>query len=461
MRLRKILRVVLVVFVVCSALFLFLVAVSVAPINRTPDREQLYSLMMNTMDTLGKPEGIHQGFSIGFAKENITPSYRTATAGYGNRMGKLFTSVHDSIYVRTMVIDNGAQRIAVVSADLLIIPPTVAAVLEKELPDVGFTLDNTYLGAVHTHNGIGNWGEGVISFLYGSYEDSIVHFIANKIKLSIQHATMNTLPATLKAGVIPLQHTVHNRLIDNGPVDSLLRVVEVQRSDSSKLLLMSFTAHATCLDSRDLHLSADYPGKLVALVEDEGYTFAMFMAGSVGSHTGSAPVRGEPCIDWMASEVSRGFLTNRMALSSVQDSTLVMHRIPLLLGDSQAKVLKNWRIRPWLFALVFGDYPAYLTVLRLGNIVMLGTPCDFSGEFDPSLDLLAASHGLQLMVTSFNGGYVGYVTPDKYYDVDHYETRLMNWYGPGNGEYMKRCMEQLLLTVAGNKEIVKGAAAND
>ncbi|MDH4092387.1 MAG: hypothetical protein OEV24_18160, partial [Cyclobacteriaceae bacterium] len=153
--------------------------------------------------------------------------------------------------------------------------------------------------------------------------------------------------------------------------------------------------------------------------------------------------------------------TNRMALSSVQDSTLVMHRIPLLLGDSQAKVLKNWRIRPWLFALVFGDYPAYLTVLRLGNIVMLGTPCDFSGEFDPSLDLLAASHGLQLMVTSFNGGYVGYVTPDKYYDVDHYETRLMNWYGPGNGEYMKRCMEQLLLTVAGNKEIVKGAAAND
>ena len=125
-----------------------------------------------------------------------------------------------------------------------------------------------------------------------------------------------------------------------------------------------------------------------------------------------------------------------------------MHRVPLLLSDPQVKVLKNWRVRPWLFSLAFGDYPEYLTVLRLGNIVMLGTPCDFSGEFNRSLDSIATRNGLQAMVTSFNGGYIGYVTPDKYYDRDHYETQLMNWYGPGNGEYMEQCLEQLILKVA-------------
>jgi neutral ceramidase len=29
---------------------------------------------------------------------------------------------------------------------------------------------------------------------------------------------------------------------------------------------------------------------------------------------------------------------------------------------------------------------------------------------------------------------------DKYYDKSHYETRLMNWYGPGNGAYLTECL---------------------
>jgi hypothetical protein len=62
----------------------------------------------------------------------------------------------------------------------------------------------------------------------------------------------------------------------------------------------------------------------------------------------------------------------------------------------------------------------------------------------PPLYALGKEKGLDVMVTSFNGGYIGYVTPDKYYDVDHYETRLMNWYGPGSGSYMTESLEKLL-----------------
>jgi len=79
---------------------------------------------------------------------------------------------------------------------------------------------------------------------------------------------------------------------------------------------------------------------------------------------------------------------------------------------------------------------------------MLGTPSDFSGEFNYQLDTLAEQHHLQAMVTSFNGGYIGYVTPLKYYDVDHYETRLMNWYGPGTGEYMTECLDKMIVSVS-------------
>jgi hypothetical protein len=287
-----------------------------------------------------------------------------------------------------------------------------------------------------------------MTFLYGSYDDAIVHFIVDKIKSSIVKASRDLKPATLKAAAIPLDNIVYNRLIDNGPVDSLLRVIEVQRTDSTKFLLMSFTAHATCLFARDIVLSRDYPGKLVDAIEKQGYDFAMFMAGAVGSHAGKVPEQGWSCVDLLADEVTKGFMSNRDKLLEVKDSTLVMRRVPLILSEPQAKVLKDWRLRPWTFDMAFGDYPEYLTALRIGDIVMLGLPCDFSGEFNPTLDSLATRHGLKAMVTSFNGGYIGYVTPGKYYDVDHYETQLMNWYGPGNGEYIEQCAEELMLTVA-------------
>src|SRR5688572_4572488 len=182
MSLKRILRFIAILFFSVLALIILFFVISVVPIDRAVDRSELFMEMTNEMDTLPEIVPASSGFLVGHAKENLTPPYPTATAGYGKRRGKLYESVHDSIYVRTVVIDNGSQRIAIVSADLLIIPPTVTALLEKELPEIGFTLDNTYLGAIHTHNSIGNWGKGVMTFLYGSYDDSIVHFIADKIK---------------------------------------------------------------------------------------------------------------------------------------------------------------------------------------------------------------------------------------------------------------------------------------
>lgn len=445
---KKILRFILIVLLSVVALLLVFVGISVVPLKRTPVQEKPeYTTMMNRLDSL-HPEIVQstKGFSVGFAKASITPAAPVALAGYGNRLGKVYTAILDSIYVRTLVIDNGVQRVAIVSADLLIIPPTVTALLEKELPAIGFSINNTYLGAIHTHNSIGNWGEGVTGIMYGAYENSVVHFIVDRIKQSIVQASGNILPASIRKGSIPVPDAVRNRLIETGGIDSLLRVIEVQRSDSSKLLLMSYTAHATCLFSRDLELSRDYPGKLVDDMEASGYRFAMFMAGAVGSHKSNPPEYGRPCIDWMADEIKAKYIARQNVLQPVYDSALFMLRVPLELPDAEAKIAKDWQLRPWLFKAAFGEYQTYLTALRIGDIIMIGTPCDYSGELTLPLDSLAAEKGVSVMVTSFNGGYIGYITADQYYDRDHYETRLMNWYGPGNGDYMTECLKKLVKT---------------
>lgn len=447
MIIRKILRCVGITLAVILGIVLVFLLVGVVPLSRTPVREQpAYKTMMQRLDGV-QPLVSEQtkGFAVGFSKVNMTPATPIALAGYGNRRGQAYSRVRDSIFVRAMVIDNGTARVAIVSADLLIIPPTVTTLLERQLPDIGFHIDNTYLGATHTHNSIGNWGEGATGIIYGSYEDTVVQFIAHKIIQSIQKASANLVPAQLRMAEIPVQNAVRNRLSKiDGDVDSLLRVVEVRRSDSTRILLMSFTAHATCLFSKDLSLSRDYPGELVDEMEKSGYTFAMYMAGAVGSHKAAAPDYGEPCIDWMATTLKDAFQAHRNELRPLTDTTLGMYRVRLALPRPNAKVLEDWGVRPWLFRAAFGEYPVYLTTLRMGNLIMLGTPCDFSGELTKPLDSLAAIRGQHAMVTSFNGGYIGYITNDRYYDKDHYETRLMNWYGPGSGAYVTYCLYRLL-----------------
>ena len=82
--------------------------------------------------------------------------------------------------------------------------------------------------------------------------------------------------------------------------------------------------------------------------------------------------------------------------------------------------------------------------LRIGNILFVGTPCDFSGELVPTIAQQLSTGEDKLIFTSFNGGYIGYITPDKYYHLKKYETRDMNLFGPYNGAYISEMINLLL-----------------
>lgn len=441
---KKVFRVLLATLLVLAGIAAVAAIFLLRPQNRSVDWQTMLSVMQTRIDSLSVPEKAKTAFFVGYAKENITPDHPTATAGYGDRMGKEVVSVHDSLFLRAMVIDNGTAKIAIVSADLLLMPPEVTTLLERELPSIGFSSTNTYFGATHSHNSMGNWSRGAMTVMYGRYDEALVQMLTAKVLRVIHRADEARLPATIASAHIPVPHAVRNRIDQEYPVDSLLRAVEIRRADSTRLLLTSFTAHATCLSSRNLSLSGDYPGQLTRELERSGYAFAMFMAGAVGSHGAVTAQREWPCVEEMAGKLKETFLHNHSSLEPVRDSTLWIARVRLDVSDPQFKVLKTWQLRPAAFNALLGDFPEYLTALRIGKVLMLGVPCDYSGEFYASLDPRAEDSGLSVMVTGFNGGYMGYVTPEEYYDIDHYETQLMNWYGRGSGEYLTSCLEMLI-----------------
>ena len=68
--------------------------------------------------------------------------------------------------------------------------------------------------------------------------------------------------------------------------------------------------------------------------------------------------------------------------------------------------------------------------------MLVGTPADFCGEISVKLKSWAEERSTDLWVTSFNGDYVGYISPDAYYnDLEEngglgYERGTMSWIGP-------------------------------
>ncbi|MDZ7608290.1 MAG: hypothetical protein U5K79_22520 [Cyclobacteriaceae bacterium] len=233
---------------------------------------------------------------------------------------------------------------------------------------------------------------------------------------------------------------VANRLSPDGSKDPFIRAFVLKKADGKMAIVTAFSGHATNLNSHSRELSRDYPGVLTDELEKlPDVEFAMFCAGMVGSHSIKLKLpKGQERI-----EVAGKFLAEKIAsqLSGINfsENTSTGHgHLELALPPPQLRLTENLRLRSWVFDSFFGSLKGEIYVLDIGNILLIGMPCDFSGELSINnhLDSLAEIQGKQLFITSFNGAYIGYITEDRHYDTcTHDEVRVMNWVGPGMGSY--------------------------
>jgi hypothetical protein len=229
----------------------------------------------------------------GVAKLDITPPVGARMSGFA---GRVFPSlaVHDPLWARALVFDDGKQRAGLVALDLIgISEKAVAEVREAAAKSAGIPKEGLLLAGTHTHSGPTFWDDGSFTDQERDYWDAL----PAKLAEVVAQAAGNLAPARIGAasgwtavGINRREVVPGNRVVLGrnhfGRFDPEVGVVRVEGADGRPIAcLMNYACHAVCLMMDNYLTSADYPGFAVDSVEHrigKGVT-GLFFNGACGN----------------------------------------------------------------------------------------------------------------------------------------------------------------------------------
>lgn len=397
----------------------------------------------------------------GAATVDMTPPPGVPLAGYAARDPKANTGVRDRIYAKALTLSNGINDVTLLSGDyLLALPELLQAVLHKS----GLKRDQLYLMASHTHSGPGAYAHGLVAhFALGDFDRSQFERMAAAMADAVRASRATLRPATIAVHrLMPSRNgtpLVINQLTDR-PGYAPLWVLQVHERGGviPMATLISYSAHATVLGRINTELSGDYPAPLQRTIEERLGGVVIFAAGAVGGMLPTATAHDGTLLEAQLQQMHD--LANDLAaavvgaggppLTSFAEAPLAHTVLSVDLPTPNYHAFEGARLSPFLIHAAFHDGDTtFVDALRLGNLILLGYPADFSGELAASLEQTAMQHGLLAWVTSFNGDYIGYVMPHARHSTPHYTTRSANIYGPWAGDYLTDLGRRLLRTLGG------------
>jgi hypothetical protein len=180
-------------------------------------------------------------------------------AGFGNR--RAANGIHDDLWARTMVIDDGITRLAIVSLDVIgFMNNCVNDVRNLISEEAGITY--LIISSTHTHEGpdlLGLWGKIAVKT---GVNKEYLEYVKVQIVKSVETASGNLQPSYLTisedmTGGIPLVRDSRKpEVFDNG-----LRIIRaINKKDGGTMgTLISWADHPETLWGNNLMITSDFP----------------------------------------------------------------------------------------------------------------------------------------------------------------------------------------------------------
>jgi neutral ceramidase len=347
----------------------------------------------------------------GCSKVDITPHIGTTMDGYAARTLPS-EGIHDRLYCRAIVLDDGAHSVALLSCDVCWFTQETVQTVKSGASSYG--LNQVFLSATHNHS-----GPAMADFLATPTRSGTdyVRSLPASIGAAINKAKGSLQPATLTMGRGRASIS-SNRRKESGETDpEVLTLILRDARDKPMAGVLNYGCHPTVLGQDNRLISSDFPGRSMQAIENhfgDGFV-CLFLNGALGD------VNPRTCLRYDCrgtfDDVSK--VGQELASASVENSEFIE-----LGGGTEIR----------LASLEVGPLPPYdlrfaIDLLKLGDLAILGIP----GEVFASTGLWLKGHSStpSLMIASCTNGYFGYFPTDDAFERKDYETRWVCWVSVG------------------------------
>jgi len=383
-------------------------------------------------------------------------------AGFSNQ--RAANGVHDDVWARVVVFDDGQNRLALVSLDAIGFRHDDVVDIRKQIPEQA-GIDYTIISSTHTHESndlIGIWGES--PFKSGVNQDNM-QYIKNQVLKAISQAAGNLRPANL---LIAQDLTGAQEMVQDtrDPIvmDPGLRMIQAVDKETNATLgtLVAWANHPETLWSDNLYISSDFPHYLRegiekgvfdgdSLVKQGVGGVSVYINGAIGGlmTTRASMPLDDPFLDTTYTEASfdkakaQGERLAILALSALENpDTLVqqaslsvraktmnlpldnnMFRLASMLGVLDFGMTGWFKTRTEVAAFTVGpasfiSVPGeiYPEIVNGGVEAPEGQDFQISAVEDPSLrDLMPGDYKFVIALANDE---IGYILPKSQWDVD-------------------------------------------
>ncbi|MEC3879453.1 neutral/alkaline non-lysosomal ceramidase N-terminal domain-containing protein [Parapedobacter sp. 10938] len=391
-----------------------------------------------------------QSFRAAVSKVDITPSDSQQLLGYGARKS---TGVHDRIYHRVAVMDDGTTRFVLVSSDICLVSPSeydrVAVLLEQQL---GIPPENFWWSVTHTHSAPEVGPPGLAEAFLGerythAYDKAYTDATTAKLVDAVADAIDRLEPARLSVGWGHANANINRRarratgetylgLNPDLPVDRRIGMLRLDRPDGSPIAIMAnYAMHGTVIGGECTLISGDAPGIVADYVERESGATMLFINGAAGNIAPIYSTQPNP-FRLPEFEVLLGDRILEANERMPEGSATVVFRTGKTVVETPQREGLNW---PEYLADYSGENSVGVKVVKLpvrflkinSDIVIWSAPLELFCEI--SNEIRERSPFPYTFYYGYTNGWLGYLMTDAEIPFGGYETTVTP-FKPGAGQ---------------------------
>ena len=410
---------------------------------------------------------------IGFSKSDITPPLGTELGGYAGYRPS--SGVHDPLYCKAVVLEQGGVRYALAVLDLLCVDEALYLRIADAVTELGIAKERLIVSAIHTHASPRGLipGEGELAKVNSSgapkdpafmdYMQTVTAAVAEACRRAVE--SLECFEVRAARGAMP---QVGSERHTGAAPKGKLTVLQC-RTDSGKLLTVyNFPCHPTVMSAANLQVSADFAAGIEELLDGDMAVFVNGAAGDIStrftrreSSFAECARMGRIAAEQISKVIGQVPFTRPEPVRGVH-TTVTLNARQVEAPEAAEKRLEELTAQ-WKAAEAAGADPATVRALKsyaegaglnlqfaktMGDLRQLHLPvtafrfCGLDFATVPG-ELFSALQPEYLSVIGYANGYYRYIGGEAAYQANYYEA-LAAIIARGEGERLVKEIEELL-----------------